>query len=148
MGCMGLLFTIINPIMKTILRSPFHTIISRKIMIITFRGSKSGRQYSTPVSYYREGDRVICFTHGLWWKNIGDGSEVKVRIQGEDYNGHAVAVTDDAERKVENLTKMLKAVPGDAGFYKVKFDANGDPKREDVELAVEEAVLIHIRFED
>ena len=116
-------------------------------MIITFTGRKSGRKYATPVSYFREGDQVVCFTHSPWWKNISDGSEVKLKIQGEERIGHAVAITEDVERKEENLTKMLKAVPSDAGFYNVKFDENGELKREDVKLAVKEAVLIHIRLE-
>ncbi len=147
MGCMELLFKIINPVMKLILRSPLHSMISKRIMIITFTGRKSGREYSTPVSYFREGDRVVCFTHGPWWRNIGGGSEVKLRILGEDHTGHAVAITDDVERKVENLTKMLKAVPSDAGFYSVKFDAIGEPRREDIQLAVKDAVMISIQLE-
>ena len=71
-------------------------------MIITFTGRKSGRKYGTPVSYFREGDQVVCFTHSPWWKNIGGGSEVKLRIQGENRIGHAVAITNDVERKVKN----------------------------------------------
>ncbi len=147
MGCMSLMFKIINPIMKWILRSPLHSRISKRIMIFTFAGRKSGRKYSTPVSYLRDGDRVVCFTHNPWWKNIAEGAEVKVRIQGVDFDGHAVAISDDVECKVENLTKMLKAVPGDAAFYNVKFDANGEPKRGDVERAALDTVLISIQLE-
>ncbi len=146
MGCMNLLFKVLNPIMKLILRSPLHAIVSKRIMIISFSGRKSGREYSTPVSYFQEGDRVVCFTHSPWWKNIGDGSAEKVRIQGVDFNGHAVAISGDVEQKVENLTKMLEAVPGDAGFYNVQFDERGVPRREDVERAVQEAVLIRIQL--
>ena len=146
MGCMELLFKVINPIMKLILRSPLHATISKRIMIITFTGKLSGREYSTPVSYFHEGDQVICFTHGSWWRNIADGADVKVRIQGEELRGHAVAVKDDIGRKVENLTKMMKAVPSDAGFYNVKFDEHGEPRREDIESAASDAVLINIQL--
>jgi deazaflavin-dependent oxidoreductase (nitroreductase family) len=147
MTCMGLLFKAVNPIMKLILRSPLHAPISERIMIIRFTGRKSGRKYSTPVSYFRDGDRVVCFTHSPWWKNIGDGAAVTVRIRGEEMQGHAVAIHGDVGCKSEKLAEMLKAVPGDAGFYNVHFDENGDPNREDVERAVQDAVLIHIELE-
>jgi deazaflavin-dependent oxidoreductase (nitroreductase family) len=121
--------------------------ISKRIMIIMFTGRKSGRKYSTPVSYFQEGDRVICFTHGSWWKNIADSADVGVRIRGEDFRGYAVAVADDLEQKVDNLTKMMKAVPGDAAFYNVKFDEHGEPQRADIELAAKDAVMIQIQLE-
>jgi hypothetical protein len=144
---MNLFFKMINPIMKLILRSPLHAVISTRIMIITFRGGLSGRQYSTPVSYFQEGDQVICFTHSPWWKNIACGAGVDVRIRGEDLRGYAVAVADDLGQKVDNLTKMMKAVPGDAAFYNVKFDGHGEPRREDIESAARDAVLIQIQIE-
>ncbi len=146
MGCMSLLFKVINPIMKWILQSPLHSRISKRIMIITFTGKKSGRGYSTPVSYFREGEKVICFTHSPWWKNIADGAEVKVRIQGEDFKGHGVAIKDDVDLKMENLTKLIRAVPGDSRFYNVEFDENGDPNKDDIERAVVDAMLIHIQL--
>jgi hypothetical protein len=146
MGCMNLMFKLLNPIMKLILRSPLHPLVSKRIMIIRFSGRNSGCEYATPVSYFRDGDLVVCFTHSPWWKNIGDGAAVSARIQGVDFNGRAVAISEDVEQKVENLTRMLQAVPSDAGFYNVRFDEKGVPLREDVERAVREAVLIRIRL--
>ncbi len=146
MGCMNLFFKVWNPMMKWMLRSPLHSRISKRIMIITFMGRKSGREYSTPVSYFREGNQVICFTHSPWWKNIANGAEVKVRIQGEDFKGHAVAIKDDVDLKMDNLAKMMRAVPGDSRFHNVQFDENGEPRREDIERAVQEAVMIHIQL--
>jgi len=147
MGCMTLLFKIINPVMKLILRSPLHAVMSNRIMIIMFTGRKSGRQYSTPISYFQEGDQVICFTHSPWWKNMAESADVGLRIRGEILRGLAVAINDDVERKVESLTKMLKALPGEASFYNVQFDEYGEPLQEDLELAAREAVMIHIQLD-
>lgn len=138
------LFRVLNPIMKAILGSPFHAMVSKQIMVITFNGKRSGKAYSTPVSYYRENGEVICFTHGSWWKNIGSGAEVMLKIAGRDLRGYAVAIADDVDLKAAYLQKMLKAVPFDAQFYKVKLDERGEPDEEDVRKGAEDAVMVRI----
>jgi deazaflavin-dependent oxidoreductase (nitroreductase family) len=141
---MNLLFKILNPIMKAILRSPFHGMISGRIMIITFTGRRSGKQYSTPVSYFRDGDGVICATHSNWWKNIGAESEVSLRIGGREVRGQAVAISDDLGLKSELLFKWMVAVPGDAAFFGIKLDREGNPNPSEIERAAAEAVVIKV----
>lgn len=53
----------LNKTMKTILRSPIHGMVSKSILLITFTGRKSGKTYTTPVSYSQDGDLVTIFTH-------------------------------------------------------------------------------------
>ena len=40
-----------NPAMKLILNSPVHWPLSRWFAVLSWTGRKSGRHYSTPVSY-------------------------------------------------------------------------------------------------
>jgi deazaflavin-dependent oxidoreductase (nitroreductase family) len=143
---MTLLFKLLNPIMKAILRSPFHGMISSRIMIITFTGRRTGKQYSTPVSYFKDGGMILCATHSTWWKNIGAGSEVGLRISGKEVRGQAIAVNDDLERKSELLYKLLVAVPGDAAFYGIKLGEDGKPSKADVERVAVDAVVIKINL--
>jgi deazaflavin-dependent oxidoreductase (nitroreductase family) len=137
-------FKILNPVMKGLLRSPFHSAVSDRIMIIGFTGKKSGKRYATPVSYYRENGTVYCFTHGRWWQNLQDGADVRLRVAGEDLTGRAETVTDDEELKSEYLAKMMRAVPSDARYYNISFDGSGEPNAADVEKAAAEAVMIRI----
>ena len=130
--------------MKTILKSPLHKIISGQIMIITFQGAKSGKTYATPVSYSTENNDVICFTHANWWLNFRDGANVNLRLQGQDVDGHAVAIKDDLDKKTEGLHKHILAVPYDAKFYGVEFDDNSQPNMEQVSKAAAEAVMVRI----
>lgn len=148
MGCGSLLFKLLNPMMKAILKSPFHSLISSRIMIITFTGTLSGKEYSTPVSYYQEGRYVICFTHGKWWRNIGAGSTVKIRIRGQDVQGQGIAIPDDVNKKTTSLFKLLKAVPSDAGFYGVRLNEDKEPIMDDIEKAVMDAVMIQIEIRE
>lgn len=144
MSSTPLLFRILNPIMKGLLKSPFHSAVSDRIMIITFTGKKSGKLYSTPVTYYQEDGTVVCFTHGRWWKNLQGGADVKLRVRGQDVAGRAEAVPDDEELKTECLGKMIKAAPGDARFYDVSFDESGEPNAGDIQRAAADAVMIRI----
>jgi len=48
---------VMNPLIITILHSPLHSMMSKATMLITFTGRKSGKQYTTPVSYSQEGDQ-------------------------------------------------------------------------------------------
>ena len=41
----------VNAGMRFILRSPLHGMVSKTITLISFTGRKSGKAYSTPVSY-------------------------------------------------------------------------------------------------
>ena len=141
-------FKILNPIMKSLLKSPLHSLASERIMIITFTGRKSGKEYSTPVSYFKENGEIFCFTHGGWWRNIDGGAQVIVRVQGKDHQGFAEAISEDTEYKSEYLAKMLRALPSDARYYGVTLDANGEPDIDEVNQAAVDVVMIRIGLRD
>ena len=144
MSSTPLIFNILNPVMEVMLKSPVHKVVSDGILIITFKGIKSGKEYSTPISYFMENGTAYCFTHAQWWKNLAQGAEVKVRLKGEDYKGYALAEAEDMAQKTKAMRTMVIAKPQEAGFYNVTFDPDGGPVEEEVIKAAEEAVLIRI----
>jgi F420H(2)-dependent quinone reductase len=82
-----------NRAVALLLRSPLHPLVSRHLALITVTGRRSGRDYTFPVGYRREGERVTIDVgwpnRKLWWRNLrGDGS-VRLRLQGGDRTGHA-----------------------------------------------------------
>ena len=144
MSSTPLMFKILNPVMETILKSPVHKVVSDGILIITFMGIKSGKEYSTPISYVMENGTVYCFTHAQWWRNLAQGAEVKVRLKGQDTAGFAQVEAEDIDQKTSAMRKMVIAKPQEAGFYNVTFDSDGEPMEAEVIKAAEEAVLIRI----
>ena len=42
-----------NPMITWLLRSPLHGLVSKSIMLITYKGRKSSKEYTTPVNYLR-----------------------------------------------------------------------------------------------
>ena len=144
MSSTSLTFKILNPIMKMILKSSIHKVVSDGILIIIFKGIKTGKEYSTPISYFLENGTIYCFTHAQWWRNLADGAEVKVRLKGQDTVGFAQAEAEDIAQKASVMRKMVIAKPQEAGFYNVTFDSDGNPVEEEVIRGAEEAVLIRI----
>ena len=66
-----------NPIIILLLCSPLHSLIDKSMMLITLTGRKSGKKYTFPVSYVRDGDTLLMISQRehTWWKNLRvDGS--------------------------------------------------------------------------
>ena len=137
---------IVNSTMKFVLRSPVHGMVSKTILLITFTGRKSGKTYSTPVSYSQTGDQVAIFTHASWWKNLRGGAPVTLRIQGRDLQGLPEPVAEDKQAVAAGLAAHLRKVPSDAPYYGVTFDDQKNPRSEEVEKAAQSVVMLRIRL--
>ena len=132
--------------MKFILRSPMHGMVSNTMLLITFTGRKSGKTYTTPVSYSQSGNQVTIFTHADWWKNLRSGKLVTLRIQGRELQGLAEPVAEDKGAVAAGLMAHLQKVPSDARYYGVTFDNHRNPSAEEVEKAAQTVVMIRIRL--
>jgi deazaflavin-dependent oxidoreductase (nitroreductase family) len=70
------------------------------IMVITTTGRKSGKQFSTPIGYQRDGDDVIAFNLGggsNWYKNMLANPLVTLNIKGRSMAMRGTLITDQAE---------------------------------------------------
>jgi deazaflavin-dependent oxidoreductase (nitroreductase family) len=136
----------VNSAMKFVLRSPVHGMVSKSVLLITFTGRKSGKTYTTPVSYSQDGDRVSIFTHAGWWKNLRSDASVTLTIQRRELQGLAEPVAEDKQAVAAGLTAHLRTVPSDARYYGVTFDEQRNPRTEEVERAVQTVVMIRVRL--
>ena len=136
----------INMTMKLILSSPLHGIVSKNILLISFKGRKSGKTYSTPVDYAQDGDTVYILSRADWWKNLRGGAPVTLRMRGKEYHGLADAVSEDKQAIADGMAAFLRQAPIEARFYGVKFDEHGNPRAEDVQKASEKLVLVRVRL--
>jgi deazaflavin-dependent oxidoreductase (nitroreductase family) len=137
---------IVNRGMKLVLRSPIHAMVSKTVLLISFTGRKSGKTYTTPVSYSQYDDLVCVFTHADWWKNLRNGTPVTLRIRGQEFQGLAEPVAEDKQAIVAGLIAHLRKVPSDARYYGVTFDDHRNPKAEEVEKAAQTVVMIRVRL--
>jgi len=132
--------------MKFVLRSPVHGIVSKFTTLITFTGRKSGKTYTTPVSYSQVDDQVYIFTHANWWKNLRGGASVTLCLQGQERQGWAEPIDEDKDAIATKLAAHLQKVPSDAKYYSVTFDGQGIPKADEVKQAVQTVTMIRVRL--
>jgi len=137
---------LLNRAMKFVLRSPMHGMVSKSVLLLSFTGRKSGKTYTTPVSYSQNDDRVTIFTHATWWKNLRNATPVTLRIRGRELQGLAEPVAEDKGAVAAGLAAHLRKVPSDARYYGVTFDELGNPRAEEVEQAVQSVVMIPIQL--
>lgn len=100
--------------------------MGEEVMVITVAGRKSGKTYSTPIGYLREGEALLALSGNggsQWYKNLLHRPEAAVNVRGRELRVRAEAVTDPAERRrifalyqrerAKNF-KLLFGVPVDA----------------------------------
>ena len=139
-----LFFIVINPVMRLLLRSPFHSLMSKSLMLITFTGRKSKRLFTTPVRYVRVGDSVRCYTNSetLWWRNLQGGAEVTLRIEGEEKRYRAEAIHDEPAKIREALQHYLSVFPQDAAYHEIRLTRDRQPVPEDLDRASRNSVVV------
>ncbi len=88
----------VNRLVKPLLQSRFHGVLSGRLLLITVTGRKSGRRFTIPVQYSERGG-VISIGVGRpaekqWWRNLRGGAPVQLRLRGSERTGQAVAHGD------------------------------------------------------
>jgi hypothetical protein len=135
----------LNTLMRLVLRSPLHWLVSDKVMLVSFVGRKSGREYTIPVSYMRSGNTITLFTHATWWRNLVGGAPVTLYIKGKKLQAKAEAIVADQEGVAAELTIHLLRNHFDAQFYHVTYDPNGRPNSDEVRRGAEGVVVVRFR---
>lgn len=136
---------LLDPIMSWILKSPFHSLVSKGMMLVTVTGRKSGKSISTPTAYLRDGNTlwVVSRRQSKWWRNLRGGANMQVVLAGKNLNAHGSVMEDEhavAQRLFENLNKDPKR----ARFAQVNLDAAGLPVFADCERAAKTMLAIKI----
>ena len=147
----SLLYAALNPIVTGLLRSPFHGLASANLCVFSYRGRRSGKSYSTPLSFMREGStvRLLSSHNTRWWNNFLDGPvEVEIEIARETFRGKAKTTVEDGDTFRDGVRAFLTAVPRDARVYGIKLDSNRRPREEDIARAAGHVVLVEIELVD
>jgi phosphoribosylformylglycinamidine (FGAM) synthase-like amidotransferase family enzyme len=115
-------------------------------MLITFKGRKSGKQYSIPVNYARNNDTLLVVTEQQrkWWKNFEDGTIVSISVKRQMLEGSGKAVTD-RKQVMKHIIDYLKILPQYAKYFDVKTNTDGSFNLEDISKAAKDKIGIRIQ---
>jgi deazaflavin-dependent oxidoreductase (nitroreductase family) len=118
-----------NPVARFFLASRLHALMSGRLVLLTFTGRRTGRAYTTPVSYVREGNTLLLPAGGGWWKNLRDGPRTRVRLRGTRRQAIPELITEPVA-VAEVLRRMLAANPAISVFTGVRPGPDGRPDAE------------------
>jgi hypothetical protein len=121
-----------NKAVRWLLRSPLHGLLSYRLMLVTYAGRKSGKTYTTPVTYIKSPEGVLFFTNRPWWHNFEARSPVTLRVKGRDLHGVAQAVTDPYEIEPIVRTYLEEKGVRSAWMIGLKLKAKTIPNRDEL----------------
>lgn len=96
------LMRIANVPMRRLLALPFATPLSRRLMLLSYTGRKTGRAYKQPVSYVEDGDVLLTPAGGRWKLNLHEGEPTTVRLRGHD-----VSLRPEFVREPNEVERLL-----------------------------------------
>src|SRR5262245_53652174 len=92
-----------NAVMRPVLNLPFRTPISDKLMLLFYKGRRTGRAYRQPVSYVVDGDALLTPGGGRWKSNLREGEPVTARLRGRKQR-----ITPEFVRGVDEVERLLR----------------------------------------
>jgi len=141
----------INPLVRAVLGSPLHRLLSHKLLLITVRGRRTGRLHTTPVGYTQDGDTLYIlvgdYQTKTWWRNLQGGAPVQLRLRGRTIQatGDLLRWESDGTALVSALDRYLAALPA----ARRSLHLSGRPNALDPEAlrrAAQEVVMVRIRL--
>jgi hypothetical protein len=142
------LFRLANVGMRRILALRMETPLSRRLMLLTLTGRRTGRIYRQPVSYVVDGDTLLTPGGGNWKLNLVEGRPVPVRLRGRDRRLRPELVRDP-ERVEVLLALMTRANPMVGRFVGMRRGPEGQLDRAALERAIAHGfVIVRWHLED
>jgi deazaflavin-dependent oxidoreductase (nitroreductase family) len=132
-----------NAFVTFFLRTPLRVLLGNT-MLITVTGCKTGRQYSTPVGFYREGDTlwVISNRDRTWWRNVKNGANVSLFLNGKTVTAFAEAEMN--EKAVEkHLLEYIRHMPMTAKSFGIRME-NKIPYPADIARVAKDRLFIKV----
>lgn len=134
-----------NDFVAFFLRTPLRVFLG-DTMLITVTGRKTGRNYSTPVGFYREGDCLWVLTSRdrTWWRNVRNGAAVSLLLHGKNLDA-----TAQAELKEDAVTALLQEyitrVPMAARSLGIRME-NKKTNQEDLVRVARDKLFVRVKL--
>jgi hypothetical protein len=108
---------VVNPVVRLLLGSPLHRLVSSSLVTLAYQGGRTGRWHCRPGVDARDGQDlsiVAAQPHSkVWWRNLRQPARVRLHLQGRDVDGTTTA-TSDPEAVAAGLGRYLQRYPRQA----------------------------------
>ena len=141
------MFRFVNKVVVFLSETPLHLLFSHQVMVLRFRGRRTGRSYAIPVSYFLDAKtgEVSCMTDvsGVWWKNLLSAGSIEITMKGTRRAVSVRVETSDQQQIGRALAGFCRRSRVSAFFAGVAM-VQGEPKASDVANAAKQHVLIEL----
>lgn len=142
-----------NPLVRLILSSPFHGLLSQSLVLLSYRGRKSGKRYNLPVDYAQSGDTVWILPGSpqqkTWWRNLRGGAPVEILFRGERRKGQATLLEGkrDAAAIAQGLALYFNRFPASSRLHAIHRSPEGTFDPAELNRAAQDLVLVRVQLQ-
>ena len=130
-----------NSVMRGILRSPLHPMMSGRILVINVTGRKTGKLYRFPVGYVEHDGAILIGTAGNWRRNLAANQSVTVLLRGKPRQATAEVITDE-DRCGELYRPILAKNPIHGKYANIGIEPDGSPNPADLQAALKRGIAV------
>ena len=132
----------LNAAMATVLSSPLHVVVSRRLLLMLIPGRRTGKIYRVPAGYAQRGDELFIGTGATQWRhNLEAATEITVILRGDSWRAHPEVITDE-DRVAALYGHILAAGLVHARYAGIHADPDGSPHRADLHNALANGVAL------
>jgi hypothetical protein len=143
-------FTRLNAPIVWILRSPLHALLDSALMLVTVTGRKTGKRFTIPVGYQRQGDRIVVLVSRAktkhWWCNYRTPWPITVHTRGKTREGTGELVSPGSSEFLAAFQTTFDRMPWLSPQFGVR-DVRGRRLSEDDHAVLgREAAVVRIEL--
>lgn len=134
-----------NKVVRPLLKSPMHALVSSRLMLLSYVGGKTGNTYTFAIGYFPwdNGDVLVSSTAN-WPRTIGSARDVQVLIKRQWFAATPTVIRDD-DQKAEVLGEFAKR-NGPKAAKGLMLGLPGDRQPDAQELLTAAAKTTLVRF--
>ncbi|MDT5283095.1 MAG: hypothetical protein QOJ20_4290 [Mycobacterium sp.] len=87
---------VVNPALKYLLRTPLAGPARQQLMVLSFKGRKTGNPYSIPVSAHRIDNQLYALAGAPWTRNFRGGAAAEILHEGKTTKMRGELIEDPA----------------------------------------------------
>lgn len=91
-----MLLKVANPVLRFLLGTPLAGPLRSQLMVMNFKGRKSGRQFSVPVSAHQIDGALYAMANAGWKHNFSGGADADILHGGKTKKMHGEVISDPA----------------------------------------------------
>ncbi len=138
----------VNPVIRTLLRSPLHRPLSKQLMLLSVSGRRTGRTITVPVGRHESNGMLLVSVSGGWRYNLRGGAPVRVTLDGSELEGYA-DIEEDPDQVAQTFKMLLDRLgPRGPSLLGLKVNVQRSPTVEEVQPAVAQRWIARVRLTD